>query len=300
MNENKQCKNIVLYIQAYAAGPMFGNILLENIHIYSTTATDSDQSSYETYCDYPEDIRTYSDYQEDLINRTEFGTCSGEEYSVNLFEDSDADSGLTETLKTHFEDVKKMKTVMTSALEFASIGLSSNHPIEEFQVNASEGVVNVESKYSWLNQKFVDNNIAVVRSEVFSASGDAVVQRKKIYVNSRDIKMNYLRKKYKQSYSEAGYMALIFQVQYQKKVDSIFAKFNEVVGVDFDYLRKSLNSYKTVCSKGAYFEYEMKYERNLDIAGDKPTDFSEKVEGVGERTNLPLQFLPLYAFNFLR
>ena len=55
MRANNSYKKLVFYLEACESGSMFNNILPNDMDIYTTTASNPDQSSWATYC-YPDDI----------------------------------------------------------------------------------------------------------------------------------------------------------------------------------------------------------------------------------------------------
>jgi legumain len=57
---------------------MFEGLLPLNINIYATTAANSKESSWGTYC-----------YPDDVVNGVHINSCLGDLYSVNWMEDSD-------------------------------------------------------------------------------------------------------------------------------------------------------------------------------------------------------------------
>lgn len=88
MHENKMYDKMVIYIEACESGSMFEGILKDNINVYATTAANSDESSWGTYC--PPD---------DSINGVHINSCLGDLYSVNWMEDTDANDVSIETLE---------------------------------------------------------------------------------------------------------------------------------------------------------------------------------------------------------
>jgi len=82
---------LVIYLEACESGSMFEGILDATISVYATTAANSEESSWGTYC--PPD---------DAINGTHINSCLGDLYSVNWMEDSDAKDPSLETLDTQF------------------------------------------------------------------------------------------------------------------------------------------------------------------------------------------------------
>ncbi|GFS44739.1 legumain [Trichonephila inaurata madagascariensis] len=92
MYENNMYGKMVIYIEACKSGSMFGNILPNNINVYTTMAANSEESSYACYFDGKRDIYL------------------GDSYSVNWMEDSDQEVLTTETLQKQFKIVKKETT----------------------------------------------------------------------------------------------------------------------------------------------------------------------------------------------
>jgi legumain len=95
MHDNAMYKEMVVYIEACESGSMFENILSDKLNIYATTAANSKESSWGTYC--PPD---------DSVNGVHLGTCLGDLYSVNWMEDSDKNDATKETLAVQFQTVK--------------------------------------------------------------------------------------------------------------------------------------------------------------------------------------------------
>ncbi|CAL8297668.1 unnamed protein product [Arctogadus glacialis] len=88
MRDNKKYQKMVLYIEACESGSMMTD-LPEDIDVYATTASNSQESSYACYYDEKRD------------------TYLGDWYSVNWMEDSDVEDLTKETLVKQFKIVKK-------------------------------------------------------------------------------------------------------------------------------------------------------------------------------------------------
>ncbi|KAJ3613276.1 hypothetical protein NHX12_019526 [Muraenolepis orangiensis] len=88
MQKNKKYKKMVFYIEACESGSMMSD-LPEDIDVYATTASNSQESSYACYYDEKRD------------------TYLGDWYSVNWMEDSDVEDLTKETLVKQFKIVKK-------------------------------------------------------------------------------------------------------------------------------------------------------------------------------------------------
>ncbi|KAL9227261.1 hypothetical protein vseg_002974 [Gypsophila vaccaria] len=88
-------KSLVFYLEACESGSMFEGILPEGLNIYATTAANSIESSWGTYC--PGDIPSPP---------PGYDTCLGDTYSVAWMEDSERHNLQTETLRHQYELVK--------------------------------------------------------------------------------------------------------------------------------------------------------------------------------------------------
>jgi len=96
MHSNRMFGQLVFYLEACESGSMFENILPADMNIYVTTASNSYESSWGTYCP-----------PHDIIDGVELYTCLGDLYSVNWMEDADRQAGLmNESLFDQFVYVK--------------------------------------------------------------------------------------------------------------------------------------------------------------------------------------------------
>jgi legumain len=93
---------MVLYIEACESGSMFENLLLNNINIYATTASNADESSYACY---------YDDKR---------GTYLGDVYSVVWMEDSDVEKLDQESLHQQFLITQK-NTNTSHVMEYGDL-----------------------------------------------------------------------------------------------------------------------------------------------------------------------------------
>jgi len=117
MAENKQFKQMVLYIEACESGSLFYNDQLpDNINIYATTAANEKESSYACY--YDKKRRTYL----------------GDVYSVKWMEDSDKEDLNEETIYKQFKLVRQ-ETNTSHVQEFGDLSIS-REDVGEFQGSA--------------------------------------------------------------------------------------------------------------------------------------------------------------------
>lgn len=78
MHENKQYKEMVIYVEACESGSMFENILPSDLNVYALTAANPVESSWGYYC-----------HPDDVVNGTKIGTCLGDEFSAQWMMDSE-------------------------------------------------------------------------------------------------------------------------------------------------------------------------------------------------------------------
>ncbi|CAF1591800.1 unnamed protein product [Rotaria sp. Silwood1] len=114
MYNEKKYKQMVIYIEACESGSMFENILLNNINIYATTASNAEESSYACYFD--EKRQTYL----------------GDLYSVVWMEDSDVEKINQESLYQQYL-IAKRKTNTSHVMQYGDLILGKTHNVSEFQ-----------------------------------------------------------------------------------------------------------------------------------------------------------------------
>jgi len=72
MHQNKMYKEMVMYMEACEGGSMFEKFDYKKLDVYATSATDSNNPSWATYCS-----------PHDYVNGKGVGACLGDLYSVN-------------------------------------------------------------------------------------------------------------------------------------------------------------------------------------------------------------------------
>ncbi|XWS17660.1 hypothetical protein CRYUN_Cryun33cG0086700 [Craigia yunnanensis] len=114
-------KSLVFYLEACESGSIFEGLLPEGLNIYTTTASNAEESSWGTYCpgEYPSPLPEYE-------------TCLGDLYSVAWMEDSDIHNLRTETLHQQYELVKRRTINGNSAygshvMQYGDVGLSKDN-----------------------------------------------------------------------------------------------------------------------------------------------------------------------------
>jgi legumain len=114
MHEQNKYKQLVIYIEACESGSMLEGVLVDNINIYGTTASNAEESSYACYYD------------------AKRGTDLGDVYSVVWMEDSDVEDLSKETLYQQYL-VDKAKTNTSHVMQYGDLNLGRTHNVGEFQ-----------------------------------------------------------------------------------------------------------------------------------------------------------------------
>ena len=120
MYTHNMYKQLVFYLEACESGSMFEGILSSNINVYATTAANTNESSWGTYCS-----------PNSVINGTNLYTCLGDLYSVNWMEDSDTADFSVETLQQQFQIVKKL-TDQSHVKEYGDLSIAAQ-TLDAFQ-----------------------------------------------------------------------------------------------------------------------------------------------------------------------
>jgi legumain len=121
MYTEKKYKEMVVYIESCESGSMVEGLLPNNINVYSTTASNAEESSYACY---------YDDKR---------GTYLGDVYSVVWMEDSDAEKIDQESLFKQFT-VTKAKTNTSHVMQYGDLALGKEHNVSEFQGEAMQSL----------------------------------------------------------------------------------------------------------------------------------------------------------------
>ncbi|CAD5189603.1 unnamed protein product [Musa acuminata subsp. malaccensis] len=135
-------KSMVFYLEACESGSIFEGLLPDNIKVYATTAANTTESSYGTYCPgmFPSPPPEYS-------------TCLGDLYSVSWMEDSYMHNWQIETLKQQYQLVKTRTAVHRTYL-FGSHVMQYG----DLDLNAKKLVSYVGSNPANDNPTYVDYN----------------------------------------------------------------------------------------------------------------------------------------------
>jgi len=270
MSESNKFNKLVFYLEACESGSMFEKILPNNIKVYATTASNSDLSSWATYCS-----------PDDKVNGKSIGSCLGDEYSVNWMEDSDEKSRKKEkeSLDAQFKTVKS-KTKDSPVQVFGDMTFV-NDTIWDYEGNVSSKetsslatrIINKFEKFAKkIYEKIFGKNKEKMENKIKNKEYKKYLEKAKLsVVNSREVKLKYLYEQAQMKNDLASYDAYENEVIHMRNADSIFKAFNEVYGItdksvaefNFDCLKEVVEGYKKYCQWG---EYDLKYVKNMALA----------------------------------
>lgn len=113
MHQHKMYRKLVFYLEACESGSMFQGILSPNINVYATTAANTSESSWGTYCS-----------PDCVIKGVNLMTCLGDLYSVNWMQNSDKANFAKETLHEQFVAVRNL-TDQSHVKEYGNLTIAS-------------------------------------------------------------------------------------------------------------------------------------------------------------------------------
>jgi len=247
MNDHKMYKEMVIYIEACESGSMFENLLPANISIYATTAANSEESSWGTYCS-----------PNDRVQGKSIGSCLGDLYSVNFLENLESIDPSKETLLDQFNIIKQ-KTTKSHVMQFGDLTIDA------------EVVGNFEASNS------------TSRAPLKTSQDEA--DKYSSLVDSRYNKLHYLQNKHMRLQSANSHQELADEVasieRFDARFETLATKFglnlNMPVGhIDFACLKSRVAMYNEVC--GSFSDYGLKYVRHLHyscVQGVDIYDFEE-------------------------
>jgi len=235
MNTSSTYKEMVIYIEACESGSMFENLLPNNISIYSTTAANSDESSYATYC--PPD---------DVINGTEINSCLGDLYSVNFLENLESANPRIETLLKQY-NVVLQETNASHVQQFGDLS------IDKERIGNFEG----------------NNTLSPSLYKTVTLNSGA----KMSIIDSRDVKLAYLSRRHSKYQTRETAQALVEEIESVEKFDNTFSALSTMfnldtsapVGkIDFPCLKSRVAFYQEVCGK--FSDYGLKYVKYISLS----------------------------------
>jgi legumain len=271
MHDNTLYKRLVFYLEACESGSMFEGILPDNWEIYATTAANSSESSWATYCS-----------PDDKVNGKSIGSCLGDEYSVNWMEDTEG-AEETKGLQKQFQDVQT-KTKGSHVQQFGVLSWT-DEALKDYQVDVAE--------FSLLDRIFNKAEKCVDKLYYYfhkdkKAEKEAYLKylqkAKESRVDSRDTKLHYLQNLHHTYRTDQTQQALGAELNYRKNVEDFFSHYAAYTGVtdvevkgavkNFGCLKASIKELKTSCPS-LWGEYTLKYVKYFNAACEKPT-FSTK------------------------
>jgi legumain len=203
MYSKKMYNQLVFYLEACESGSMFENILPTDINIYTTTASNAEESSWGCYC--PPD---------DVVNGVEFGSCLGDLYSVNWMENTD-EKGVKQTLQAQFEIVRQL-TTQSHVMQYGDISWTSQ------QIGNFLG-----------NKTMRANTIALPPVKPVNANPAGIVESRDIPMHSKYYRYLRADKKDFQEQHQAA-QELIEEIQARVRADDVFLGLTkEIVGENY-------------------------------------------------------------------
>lgn len=113
MHQHKMYRQLVFYLEACESGSMFQGILSPDINVYATTAANTSESSWGTYCS-----------PDSVIKGVNLMTCLGDLYSVNWMQNSDKANFAKETLHDQFITVRNL-TDQSHVKQYGNLTIAS-------------------------------------------------------------------------------------------------------------------------------------------------------------------------------
>lgn len=213
------------------------------MNIYATSASSPSESSWGTYCS-----------PDDKVNGKSIGSCLGDLYSVNWMEHTDSIDTTATTLQAQYLVVKK-NTDKSQVMQWGSLDFTSE-PVSNY----------VGGKPKTWGQWV---------ASIFTSFGSMFrgYRTARTSVDSRLIKLQYLKNQYETSATEENKQALNDEIQSMRVHDLRFIKFVQQMktknlqsnGVtNFECLKAAVQSWETSCGKLS--EYGLKYVSELNKA----------------------------------
>nr|KAJ0199247.1 hypothetical protein LSAT_V11C600332900 [Lactuca sativa] len=245
MHARSTYDEMVIYVEACEGGSIFEGLLPEDLNIYVTTASNSIENSWATYC---HDTKPPSP--------PEFDTCLGDLYSISWMEDSESEDLRHETLKQQYLKVKK-RTYNNNSYE-------GSHVMEY-------GTLRINNETVSVYQGSIPRNLSVNPGSYFSSMG---------VVDQRNADLYSMWQKYKKSTEESQKKELlkkineikVYRVHLDRSVDMISSyllgsRHRSVRGGglplvdDWECLKSMVRTFETHC--GSLTQYGMKHTRTF-------------------------------------
>ncbi|KAG0456300.1 hypothetical protein HPP92_024088 [Vanilla planifolia] len=144
-------KSMVIYIEACESGSIFEGLLPKNISIYATTAANSVESSWATYCPgvSPGVPLAYK-------------TCLGDLYSVSWLEDSETHDLTKETLNEQYERVKTRTSNQDTYQHGSHVMRYGDLGLGDERASLYIGSILANKNSTFIEDKFLSSNLGVV------------------------------------------------------------------------------------------------------------------------------------------
>ena len=192
---------LVFYLEACEAGSIFDQQLSNSTEIYAVTASNTEESSWGTYCPGEE-----GDNGGSMVDGVDIDSCLGDLFSVNWMEDSDR-IGIDETLTAQYTTVRNL-TAMSHVMQYGQTDFT----------DLPTGT-------------FIGGVVRSLRHLVHTTDAASAVIPHKNSVPSRDVPMHLLYNKYKKAATPAARRAamrkLAAEVDMRTHVDGVFERFAE-------------------------------------------------------------------------
>ena len=249
MHDNKMYKEMVIYIEACESGSMFENLLPNNMSIYATTAANSHESSWGTYCS-----------PNDHVGGKAIGSCLGDLYSINFLENLESVDPTKETLQEQYNIVKKL-TTKSHVQQFGDLSIAAE-VIENFEADKSAS-----------------------ETPLVSEENDDAADKYASLVDSRLNRLYFLQNRHSMLQSAHSHQELAEELESIQRFDNRFETLAKKFGlnvkapignIDFGCLKTRVAMYNEVC--GSFSDYGLKYVRYLHfscIQGVDIYDFEE-------------------------
>ena len=195
---------LVFYLEACEAGSIFDKLLPTNIEVYAVTASNTDESSWGTYCPGEEKANGGA-----YVDGVDIGSCLGDLFSVNWMEDADK-VGVDESLEIQYLTVKNL-TSASHVMQYGDTAFT-DLPTGNF-------IASMSSNRLRRAKQAVDDRDA----QLNTAAGA---------VPARDIPLHVLTAKYKKAAAgsvekRAAMRKLRDEVVMRARVDDVFETFAE-------------------------------------------------------------------------
>ena len=259
-NDAHGYREMVIYIEACESGSIFEGLLPEDLNIYATTAANSEENSWGTYCP--------------GMNPSpppEYYTCLGDLYSIAWMEDSERHNSKEETLMQQYNSVK---------------GRTSNHNTYMAGSHVMQyGNITISKEQLYLYMGFDSANANAMSALEYGLLPYLGKEEGKA-VNQRDADLLYFWQKYRKSKEDSSerldaqkqmvdFMThrmhldksvkligtLLFGLERGPAILKAVRPLGEPLVDNWDCLKTMVRTYEAHC--GSLSQYGMKYMRAL-------------------------------------